>query len=119
MVIPILAINRDKAIWGEDSFEFRPERWDSLPQAARGVPGIWGHSLTFMGGHHACIGFRFGVNEMKALVFTLLRSLEFKLAVPTLDIVPSPTLLTRPIRASDPESGPQLPVLVRLCSQEE
>ncbi|KAG9077261.1 hypothetical protein FRC06_009007, partial [Ceratobasidium sp. 370] len=46
IVLPILAMNRNKGIWGEDSMEFRPERWDDLPQAAKMMPGVWGHLMT-------------------------------------------------------------------------
>ncbi|QRW13170.1 cytochrome P450 family protein [Ceratobasidium sp. AG-Ba] len=39
ILIPILALNRDRNIWGEDAMEFRPERWDSLPEAVKAMPG--------------------------------------------------------------------------------
>ncbi|OSC98518.1 cytochrome P450 [Trametes coccinea BRFM310] len=113
IVIPILAINRDKALWGEDAFEFRPDRWDALPEAVSNIPGIWAHNLTFMGGQHACLGFRFSLNQIKVAVFTLLRAFEFELAVPVEDIGKSSTLLVRPMRVSQPDAGPQLPMLVR------
>ncbi|KAG9084632.1 hypothetical protein FS749_005084, partial [Ceratobasidium sp. UAMH 11750] len=31
VVIPILAMNRAKDVWGEDAMEFKPERWNNLP----------------------------------------------------------------------------------------
>lgn len=78
--IPILALNRSKEIWGEDAREFkyvfisiffrtrpiatnRPERWESAPEAAASIPGVWGHMLTFIGGPRACIGYRFSLVE--------------------------------------------------------
>ncbi|KAI0656492.1 cytochrome P450 [Cubamyces menziesii] len=113
IVIPILAINRDKALWGEDAFEFKPERWDNLPEAVSSIPGIWANNLTFMGGQHACLGYKFSLNEAKVTVFTLLRAFEFELGLPAEDVGRTPTMLMRPMRLSDPDSGPQLPVLVR------
>ncbi|KAI0327022.1 cytochrome P450 [Cubamyces sp. BRFM 1775] len=113
IVIPILAINRDKALWGEDAFEFKPERWDDLPEAVSSIPGIWANNLTFMGGQHACLGYKFSLNEAKVAVFTLLRAFEFELGLPAEDVGRTPTMLMRPMRLSDPDSGPQLPVLVR------
>ncbi|CDO75067.1 hypothetical protein BN946_scf184605.g8 [Trametes cinnabarina] len=113
IVIPILAINRDKALWGEDAFEFRPDRWDALPEAVSSIPGVWANNLTFMGGQHACLGFRFSLNQIKVAIFTLLRAFEFEFAVPVEDIGKSSTFLVRPMRLSAPEAGPQLPLLVR------
>ena len=50
MVIGILPINRDKAIWGEDAEEFKPERWmSSLPSSvidAR-IPGVYANLWVF------------------------------------------------------------------------
>jgi cytochrome P450 len=43
---------------------------------------VWAHLLSFLGGGHNCIGYRFSLAEMKALLFVLLRAFEFELAVP-------------------------------------
>ncbi|KAJ6543111.1 cytochrome P450 [Mycena capillaripes] len=80
--IPILAVNTDKEIWGEDAAEFKPERWDNIPDATSAIPGVWANLLTFFAGPHNCIGFRFSLVEMKALLFTLIRAFEFEAAVP-------------------------------------
>ena len=61
--VPIIQLNRSKAIWGEDALEFRPERWAHTPDAAHNVPGVWSNMMTFLGGPRACIGFRFSVVE--------------------------------------------------------
>ncbi|KAG8723380.1 hypothetical protein FRC09_003580 [Ceratobasidium sp. 395] len=46
VMIPILAMNRAKDVWGEDAMEFRPERWDDLPLIVKEMPGVWGHMMT-------------------------------------------------------------------------
>ncbi|KAI0028311.1 cytochrome P450 [Vararia minispora EC-137] len=56
--INILGVNRDKAIWGPDASEWRPERWlsplpDSVAEAR--IPGVYANTLTFIGGSRACI----------------------------------------------------------------
>ncbi|KIK32337.1 hypothetical protein CY34DRAFT_101741, partial [Suillus luteus UH-Slu-Lm8-n1] len=92
---------------------FNPDRWASLPEVASQVPGVWGHLMTFLGGPRACIGYRFSLVEMKALLFTLVRAFEFELAVPALDVGKRTTLVQRPFLRSDPKSKSQLPLLVK------
>jgi cytochrome P450 len=111
--IPILAMNRSKSIWGEDATQFKPERWESVPEGANHIPGIWGKQLSFLGGPRACIGYRFSIVEMKALLFTLVRAFEFELAVPAEDIGSKQTIVQRPIVITEPESGHQMPLLIK------
>ncbi|KAJ6546036.1 cytochrome P450 [Mycena vulgaris] len=114
VLIPILALNRDPEIWGPDAMEFIPERWESATPVSNTIPGVWGHMLSFLGGPRSCIGFRFSLVEMKALIFTLVRGLEFELAVPIADIGKKGTaIVQRPIVVSDAVAGNQMPLLVR------
>ncbi|KAJ7454599.1 cytochrome P450 [Mycena galericulata] len=114
VVIPILALNRDAVIWGPDAMEFRPERWYSTTPISTSLPGVWGDMLTFIGGPRACIGYRFALVELKALLFTLVRGLEFELAVAATDIgAQSTVLVQRPIILSDVAAGNQLPLLIK------
>ncbi|KAI0822361.1 cytochrome P450 [Trametes gibbosa] len=113
ILIPILALNRSKRYWGEDALEFRPERWAQPPDAAASIPGVWSNMLTFLGGPRACIGYRFSLVEMKALIFVLVRAFEFALAVPPEDIQSKTTVVQRPQLRSAPEEGNQMPLLVK------
>ncbi|PIL29244.1 cytochrome P450 [Ganoderma sinense ZZ0214-1] len=113
VIIPLQTLNRLRSVWGEDSYEFKPERWESPPEATSNIPGVWGHLLTFLGGPRACIGYRFSLVEMKALVFTLVRAFEFELAVPPSDIIRRATIVTRPLLRSAPEQGSQMPLYIK------
>lgn len=113
LFIPILAINRSEELWGADGREFKPERWESLPEAASAVPGVWGNMLTFIGGPRACIGYRFSLVEMKALLFTLVRAFEFELAVPASEIGKKSSVVQRPVLINDPKAGNQMPLLIK------
>ncbi|KAJ7496540.1 cytochrome P450 [Mycena latifolia] len=113
IIIPILAMNRSSVIWGPDSMEFIPERWESQTPISNSIPGVWGHMLSFLGGPRACIGYRFSLAEMKALLFTLVRAFEFELAVPVEDIGKRSSIVQRPMVRSEPDKGSQLPLLVR------
>ncbi|KAI1784550.1 cytochrome P450 [Ganoderma leucocontextum] len=80
VVIGLLASNRNKAIWGEDAEEWKPERWmsplpDSVGEAH--VPGIYSNLMTFLGGGRACIGFKFSQLEMKVVLCLLLAKFTF------------------------------------------
>ncbi|KAH8102315.1 cytochrome P450 [Cristinia sonorae] len=111
--IPILALHRDKQIWGEDALEFKPERWEHPPDVIADMPGVWGRLLSFLGGPRACIGYRFALVEMKALLFTLLREFEFELAVKPEDVSKVMTIVQRPLVLSEQEKGSQMPLMVK------
>jgi len=117
ILIPILLINRDKSIWGEDAKEFRPERWANIPDVAASVPGVWANLMTFVGGPRACIGYRFSIVETKALLFTLVRAFEFDLAISGKDIGTKPhNGSQRPVLLTDPNNSNEMPLLVRPVS---
>ncbi|VDB85159.1 unnamed protein product [Peniophora sp. CBMAI 1063] len=111
--IPVNILNRSPEVWGEDAHEFRPERWEHIPDAVKDIPGVWSNMLTFMAGPHSCPGFRFNIVEMKALLFAIIRAFEVEMALPAADIVPKTMIVTRPALMSNPEAGPQLPLLIR------
>ncbi|KAI0644488.1 cytochrome P450 [Trametes meyenii] len=113
VVLPVMALHRSKEIWGEDALEFKPERWEQPPEAISAIPGVWGHLLTFIGGPRACIGYRFSLVEIKALLFTLIRAFQFELGVPFEDILIKTAPLQRPSVRSAPEKGFQLPLLLK------
>ncbi|KAJ6553292.1 cytochrome P450 [Mycena capillaripes] len=118
VMLPILALNRDPAIWGPDAHEFIPERWERSPSISTSIPGLWSHMLTFLGGPRACIGYRFSLVELKALLFTLVRGLEFELAVSADDIGRLPTtIVQQPFVRSDRAAGAQMPLLIKPFTQ--
>ncbi|KAJ7438809.1 cytochrome P450, partial [Mycena galericulata] len=103
------AANHNKAIWGEDALEFRPDQWtDGKAESVTcKMCGIYGNTMTFLGGGRSCIGFKFAQLEMKILACVLLRSFKFSNPDPRIkwrltDIVPSPAI----------DNEPQLPIVV-------
>lgn len=59
-----------------------PDRWLNVPKETAAIPSTWGNQISFLAGPRSCIGYRFAIVEMKALLFSLIRSFEFELAVP-------------------------------------
>ncbi|EMD37124.1 hypothetical protein CERSUDRAFT_115038 [Gelatoporia subvermispora B] len=114
VIIPVMAVNKCKAIWGDDAEVFRPERWEEkTPEGAATVPSVWKHIFTFLGGPRACIGYRFALIEMKAVIFTLVRAFEFSLAVPADDIVAKSVMVRRSFVKSEIKKGAQMPLIVK------
>uniref|UniRef100_D8PU78 Cytochrome P450 n=1 Tax=Schizophyllum commune (strain H4-8 / FGSC 9210) TaxID=578458 RepID=D8PU78_SCHCM len=115
-MLPIHSMHRSKEIWGEDADVFKPERWAPESSAAmlKNIPAIFlSHVFTFLGGSHACIGWRFSVVEMKAILFTLVRTFEFRLAVKEEDIQSHHVAVIRPALKGDAKAVGNLPVLVK------
>jgi len=81
--VSILASNRNPALWGLDSEEWKPERWlNPLPQSILEAQnaGVYSHLMTFIGGGRSCIGFKFSQLEMKVVLALLLEKFEFSLS---------------------------------------
>ncbi|KAG5636862.1 hypothetical protein H0H81_006584 [Sphagnurus paluster] len=80
IIISILNCNRDTSLWGSDALEWKPERWLSpLPDAVREarIPGVYSNLMTFIGGGHSCIGFKFSELEMKVVLSVLVDHYRF------------------------------------------
>ncbi|VDC04361.1 unnamed protein product [Peniophora sp. CBMAI 1063] len=117
--LPFLAFSKSEEIWGADANEWKPERWaKGVPPAAASIPGIWGNTFSFSGGARACIGYRFSVIEMKAIIYTLIRAFKFSMSVAPSDIKFKSTAVTRPHLKDKVNDGPQLPLWVSLVDSE-
>jgi len=79
--VNILGVNRDPAIFGADALHWKPQRWLSpLPQSVTDahIPGVYGNTLTFIGGGRSCIGFKFSLLEMKVALSQLVAAFRFE-----------------------------------------
>ncbi|ODN87678.1 hypothetical protein L198_06902 [Cryptococcus wingfieldii CBS 7118] len=77
--LPVLAINTSTTLWGPDAETFNPDRFlDRFAGVNPKIPGIYGNLLTFLGGPRNCIGYRFAIQQIKIMLFVLLRSHEFR-----------------------------------------
>nr|GAT55890.1 predicted protein [Mycena chlorophos] len=111
--MPVVAVNTSAEVWGSDASEFRPDRWDNIPEAAATVPSVWGNLFTFLAGAHNCIGFRFALAEMKVLLFTLVRAFEITAAVPESNIGPFVAgTIQRPAVLASKEEKSGLPLIL-------
>ncbi|KAK4689389.1 hypothetical protein P7C73_g726, partial [Tremellales sp. Uapishka_1] len=111
--IPIINVNTSTAIWGEDAGEYIPDRFERSHAAADKVPGTWGNLLTFMGGTRNCIGYRFALIELKAILFVLIRNFAFEELPNKPEIVKKSLIVMRPRVVGQEKMGSQLPLLVK------
>jgi hypothetical protein len=52
-------LNRSKALWGPDAWEFKPDRWmtdDRIPEGAKEITG-YRHLMTFLDGPKVYVGY--------------------------------------------------------------
>ena len=57
----------------------RPDRWIALPKAASELQGLYAHTLTFLDGHRACIGYKFALSECVFVLYPLSRCVGLRL----------------------------------------
>ncbi|KAJ7594780.1 cytochrome-450 hydroxylase [Mycena floridula] len=108
--VAIEAFNLDKEVWGEDAWEFNPDRWDNLPQLALEQPGLYSNLLSFSAGPRACIGMRFSIIEIKTFLSILLANFVFSETDAT--IFRANVVFTRPYVQGRYKDGSQLPLRV-------
>lgn len=108
--VPIEAFNLDKEIWGEDAWDFNPDRWGTLPEAVSALPGLFSNLLTFSAGPRSCIGMRFSMIETKTFLYLLLTNFVF--SETDSEIFKANVVLTRPYVTGQFKAGSQCPLLV-------
>ncbi|KAG8762579.1 hypothetical protein FRC11_008701 [Ceratobasidium sp. 423] len=107
--IALEGINLVRDVWGEDATEFRPERWDNLPETVKANPSIYGGMMTFSHGPRACMGFRFSVMVMKTFLYFMISSYRFE---PIMKISMENNVMVRPYPNAEWQKPSKLPLRV-------
>lgn len=73
----ICTYNRLQSVWGEDADEWNPSRFldDGREKSSLGV---FANLMTFSAGLRSCIGWRFAVLEMQAVLVELVENFEYR-----------------------------------------
>jgi len=108
--VAIEGFNLDKGIWGDNAWEFQPDRWDHLPEGASALPGLFSNTLTFSAGPRSCIGMRFSLVEIKTFLYILLTNFVFQKTEDK--ITRANVVLTRPYISGKFKEGSQCPLFV-------
>ncbi|KAL0566665.1 hypothetical protein V5O48_015342 [Marasmius crinis-equi] len=111
--VDISSYNRLESVWGEDASEWNPKRHERLDSEERKQTqvGLFANILTFSGGPKGCIGWRFALMEMQALVTGLLERFEFTIPADVEIEAASPGLIVPSVIGNE-DAGPQLPLRV-------
>ncbi|EPQ53108.1 cytochrome P450 [Gloeophyllum trabeum ATCC 11539] len=119
IIASVLSFNRDKTVWGEDAYEWKPERWLRLtPPGATDSksPGVYSNMMTFSGGIRGCIGFKFSLLETKEVLMTLIESFRFE-PVEKKSITWDLGIITTPRVEHTENNGPTLPLKVSIAEK--
>ncbi|KAJ3807309.1 cytochrome P450 [Lentinula aff. lateritia] len=113
------AYNRNKDVFGDDSFEFNPDRWLEPGHVNNDVLlGVYANLATFSAGIRSCIGWRFAVLELQAFLVELIRNFEFE-ATPALERIRRETaFVMTPTIEGELEKGSQMPLKVAFSARD-
>lgn len=103
IILPIHAMNRLPAFWGEDAEKFNPERWidtdektgERRPNNSGGAPSNY-VNLTFLHGPRSCIGQGFAKAELRCLAAAVVGRFTMEMADPNEKVVASGVITTKP-----------------------
>ncbi|KAH7927052.1 cytochrome P450 [Leucogyrophana mollusca] len=115
ITVSVVGYNRVPSVWGDDAHEWNPRRFLDTKEARQTSVGVYANLATFSAGIRACIGWRFAVFEMQAVIVELVEKFELKLPVVALDIQRAPAQSLVPLDRARPQDGAQMPLRVSLA----
>ncbi|KAE9399218.1 cytochrome P450 [Gymnopus androsaceus JB14] len=113
IILSIAMYNRLAQVWGEDANEWNPERF-MIDSKKRTTLGVYANLMTFSAGVRACIGWRFAIMELQAILFGLLEKFEFSPPPGGLDDIQRvPAGIMIPMKKNNWQEGVQMPLHVK------
>ncbi|KAK7466186.1 hypothetical protein VKT23_004910 [Stygiomarasmius scandens] len=109
--INISSYNHLRSIWGEDAGDWNPERFLDIKKGL--TLGVYANLMTFGAGIRSCIGWRFALQEMQAIVAGLISNFEFSID-PNIEIYKGNFGLMAPVVRGKEVEGSQMPLKVKI-----
>nr|BAL05189.1 cytochrome P450 [Phanerodontia chrysosporium] len=108
----IAAYNRLPQVWGDDAHEWNPLRFiDDSPEVQVRL-GMFGNLMSFSAGVRGCIGWRFSLIEMQAIVADLVENFKFSIPPEKPEIIRVPAGIMGPMVKGKMHEGLQMPLHV-------
>ncbi|KAJ6529787.1 cytochrome P450 [Mycena capillaripes] len=79
VLLGVATYHRLESRWGDDAMEFKPSRWLTGTTYKGEAVGPYASLLSFFGGPHTCLGWRFALLEMQVLLCELVGKFSFSL----------------------------------------
>ncbi|KAI0768753.1 PAH-inducible cytochrome P450 monooxygenase PC-PAH 4 [Trametes elegans] len=79
IICSLSTYNRLPQVWGEDAGRWIPDRWTRMDTGKQTTIGMFSNLMTFSAGSRGCIGWRFAIIEMQALIAELVEVFQFSL----------------------------------------
>ncbi|KAK0441529.1 cytochrome P450 [Desarmillaria tabescens] len=117
IISSIAGYNRNKDVFGADAHMFNPERWldSDFKRNVKVSLGMYGNLFTFIGGPQSCMGWRFAVCELQALIVEIIDKFEFFLTEDWIQIRRESCRVMVPTLEGEVEKGAQLPLRARIA----
>ncbi|KZS99422.1 cytochrome P450 [Laetiporus sulphureus 93-53] len=109
-----LTINRLPQVWGEDADEWNPSRFVDTKNNRQYSIGMFADMMSFGAGPMGCLGWRFAILELQAILVELLERFEFGIPAETPDIQRVPAGVMLPMIRNKMQLGSQMPLQVTL-----
>ncbi|PBK72136.1 cytochrome P450 [Armillaria solidipes] len=119
IITSIAGYNRNKDVFGADAHTFNPERWldSDVKRNAKVSLGMYGNLFTFIGGPQSCMGWRFAVCELQALIVEIIDKFELSLTEDWIRIRRESCRVMVPTLEGEVEKGAQLPLRVKTAAR--
>ncbi|SJL14375.1 uncharacterized protein ARMOST_17831 [Armillaria ostoyae] len=115
VMVSVYTYNRLPSIWGDNPDEWQPERFLKAEEKDKISVGLHANLLNFSDGVYGCIGWKYGLLQVQAILVELLESFEFlDSGAELFNGIAGISLM--PIVKGREQEGVQVPVIVRALS---